>query len=120
MISTGGFVRKTVCKNASSLTVGGSDTALFIPQACDNCNRQWYKKGTSALYSFLLVPDANDSDGLMLASLSFYVSLVPCFKDNKVPINTYRARFVSLFFFLLLAILVRFLWNDFLLRTHFY
>jgi len=55
MISTRGFVRKTACENISSQTVVSSDTVLFIPQARDNYNRLWYKKGTSVLYSFLLV-----------------------------------------------------------------
>ena len=48
-------VRKIVCENASLQTVRSFDTALFIPQTCDNYNRLWYKKRTSALYSFLLV-----------------------------------------------------------------
>jgi len=39
MISTGGFVRKTACENASSQTVRSSDTTLFTPQARDNYNR---------------------------------------------------------------------------------
>jgi hypothetical protein len=39
MISTGGFVRKTACENASLQTVRSSDTAFFIPQARDNYNR---------------------------------------------------------------------------------
>ena len=49
------FYRKTACENASSQTVGSSDTALFISQARDNYNRLWHKKEVSALYSFLLV-----------------------------------------------------------------
>jgi len=59
MISTGGFVRKTACENESLQTVRSSDIALFIPQARDNYNRLWYKKGASALYSFLLVINKN-------------------------------------------------------------
>jgi len=39
MISTGGFVRKTVCENASSQAVRNSDIALFTLQARDNYNR---------------------------------------------------------------------------------
>jgi hypothetical protein len=61
MISTGGFVRKTACENASSQKVGSSNTALFIPQARDNYNCMCYKKGALALYSFLLVCVPHDA-----------------------------------------------------------